>query len=131
MDPAGVEVFIELDVGKSEHHATVLDADGQIVAARTVRNEQAPRGPSSTQRPRWARRPVVAHLARLARGADVGGPASNTRWRWPTSRASDAPRRRASTRRGQDSTLTSRCGRTKGRTQSVATRQHRYAALQC
>lgn len=41
MDPTAVEVFVGLDVGKGEHHATVLDGDGNVVVARAVANDQA------------------------------------------------------------------------------------------
>lgn len=40
-DPAEVEVLVGLDVGKGAHHATVLDGDGQLLAARAVANDQA------------------------------------------------------------------------------------------
>ena len=41
MDGAGqVDVWIGLDVGKSEHSADVLDNDGERPSARAVRNDQ-------------------------------------------------------------------------------------------
>ena len=39
--PAQVDVWVGLDVGKSEHFADVLDNDGERLFARAVANEQA------------------------------------------------------------------------------------------
>ncbi|HET9125566.1 MAG TPA: IS110 family transposase [Solirubrobacteraceae bacterium] len=36
-----ISVWIGLDVGKADHHATVVDAEGQIVFDRAVRNDQS------------------------------------------------------------------------------------------
>ncbi len=38
--PGQVDVWIGLDVGKSEHSADVLDNDGERLSARAVRNDQ-------------------------------------------------------------------------------------------
>jgi transposase len=39
--PEDLDVFIGLDVGKSEHHATLVAAGGEVIAAQAVRNEQS------------------------------------------------------------------------------------------
>ena len=36
-----IESWIGLDAGKADHHATVLDAAGEVVFDRPVRNEEA------------------------------------------------------------------------------------------
>ena len=36
----GIEIWIGLDVGKADHHATVLDAAGQVVFDRPLRNDE-------------------------------------------------------------------------------------------
>lgn len=36
----GIESWIGLDVGKADHHATVLDAAGQVVFDRPLRNDE-------------------------------------------------------------------------------------------
>ena len=40
-DPAEVEVLVGLDVGKTSHHATVIDAGGEVLFDRPVTNSQA------------------------------------------------------------------------------------------
>jgi len=39
--PKQIQAWIGTDVGKSEHHATVLDADGNVRFSRPVRNDEA------------------------------------------------------------------------------------------
>lgn len=41
MLPEDLDVFVGLDVGKSEHHATLVAAGGEVIAAQAVRNEQS------------------------------------------------------------------------------------------
>ncbi len=38
---ARVDVFIGLDVGKTEHHATLINGGGEVLSSRAVRNQQA------------------------------------------------------------------------------------------
>lgn len=38
---AQIEVFIGLDVGKTAHHATLIDRNGEVLSTRAARNDQA------------------------------------------------------------------------------------------
>ena len=39
--PKDLDVIVGLDVGKSEHHATLIATGGEVIATRSVRNEQS------------------------------------------------------------------------------------------
>ena len=38
---AGLEVFVGLDVGKSEHHAVALDRTGKVLFDKALPNDEA------------------------------------------------------------------------------------------